>query len=421
MNTIPLSTLRPQSVDCSRVDAVDTETMNAARRIVESVRTHGDGALTGFISDFENRQGDDLILPRPHLKKVFETLPNETRTLLIRTHERIRSFADAQRAQLSNMTVATPGGAAGHSVAAVDHAGCYAPGGRFPLPSSVLMTATTARSAGVTEVTVITPSAQDVMLAAAFIAGADRVLWAGGAHAIAAAAYGTESVSAVDVIVGPGNRWVTAAKAIVSGRVGIDMLAGPSELVVVGGPDAKPSIVAADLLAQAEHDPDARPILVTTDGALIGAVNAAILDQLQTLETAEIAEQALKNGFAVLCDTWDEAVQVVDEIAPEHLELIGQEPEARQDQFRHYGGLFIGESAAEVLGDYGYGPNHVLPTGRTARYAGGLSVFNFLRIRTWMRIDNPGEAQGTVRDAEALARIEGLMGHSRSAALRKVT
>ena len=282
------------------------------------------------------------------------------------------------------------------------------------------MTAATAKAAGVPRVTVVTPSTEDVMLGAAFVAGADQVLWAGGAHAVAAVAYGTQTIPAADVIVGPGNRWVTAAKAIVSDREGIDMLAGPSELVVVADETANPNVVAADLLAQAEHDPDARPILVTTAPSVVDAVNAAISEQLSDLETAAIARDALTNGFAVVCESWDEAAQVVDTIAPEHLELLGPQAEALEGTIKHYGGLFVGANAAEVLGDYGYGPNHVLPTGRTARYTGGLSVFNFVRIRTWMRIDDTVQAQGPVKDAIAMGRIEGLVGHARSAEYRRI-
>jgi phosphoribosyl-ATP pyrophosphohydrolase/phosphoribosyl-AMP cyclohydrolase/histidinol dehydrogenase len=279
------------------------------------------------------------------------------------------------------------------------------------------MTAITARVAGVSHVIVASPRPAPVTLAAAYVAGADALLPCGGAQAIAALAHGAGPVAACDVIVGPGNRWVTAAKQLVSGQVGIDMLAGPSELVVLvtADADADPDTIAADLLAQAEHDPDALPILVTTDPGLPARVDAALAAQLAVLPTAETARPAVANGFAVLCDDLETAIRVCDTLAPEHLEVLSPDAEGLRTRFRHYGGLFLGHGAAEVLGDYGAGPNHVLPTGGTARHVGGLSVFTFLRVRTWMAMDAPGPL---ARDAAALARLEGLEGHARSAERR---
>jgi len=212
---------------------------------------------------------------------------------------------------------------------------------------------------------------------------------------------------------------VTAAKYLVSGMVGIDMLAGPSELVVAADDTVSPDLIAADLLAQAEHDPDARPILVTTHRAVIDAVNRALVEQLATLETSAIAQAALRNGYAVLCEDVSEVAATIDRLAPEHLELLGPSIEPLASVITHYGGLFVGSGSAEVLGDYGAGPNHVLPTGGTARNTGGLSVFTFLRVRTWMRIDSLAEAQTLVADTEQLANLEGLVGHARSAAVRR--
>ena len=408
----------PNTVRRAQQMAVDKETQNIARSIVTNVREGGDLALIEYIQQFENRMPKQLMLAQGDLAKAFERLPRDVQSLLQRTAKRIETFAQAQKNCVTGLSTPIEGGIAGHDVAPVDSAACYAPGGRFPLPSSVLMTALTARVAGVTNVYVVTPADADIMLGAAYVAGADGLIQAGGAHAVAAVAYGTESVPAVDVVVGPGNRWVTAAKSIVSGDVGIDMLAGPSELLVVADETACPETVAADLLAQAEHDPDARPILVTQTASVIGAVNRAIDAQLKLLSTAEIARAALANGGAFLCESDDEVIRVVNTIAPEHLELIGPKAERLSKFIRHYGGLFIGCNAAEVLGDYGAGPNHTLPTGGTARFSGGLSVFNFLRIRTWMRIDNIGDAASMIKDAEALANLEGLSGHARAAKCR---
>jgi phosphoribosyl-ATP pyrophosphohydrolase/phosphoribosyl-AMP cyclohydrolase/histidinol dehydrogenase len=411
-----LRRLRPDALPSLRRAAVDADTLTAASVIVEDVRARGEVALRAHATRLGDLpEGAPLVLNRDALKRAFDAQPAEVQALLERTAARVRAFAVAQRAALSAVDVEVPGGRAGHDIRAVDRAACYAPGGRFPLPSSVLMTAVTARVAGVAHVIVASPRPAPVTLAAAHVADADALLCVGGAHAIAALAFGAGPVPACDVIVGPGNRWVTAAKQLVSGQVGIDMLAGPSELVVLADDSADPETVAADLLAQAEHDPDALPILVTTSDPLIDQVNEALRAQLAVLPTAETATAAVSEGFAVLCATLDEAVDVCDALAPEHLEVMTQDAEALQLRLRHYGGLFVGHGAAEVLGDYGAGPNHVLPTGGTARQTGGLSVFTFLRVRTWLRMHAPAEL---ARDAAALARLEGLEGHARSAERR---
>lgn len=412
----------PGEVQSLLRDPVDPETLRRASEIVEAVRTGGAEALRSHAERFgEVVPGAPLMLDRDGMKAVWDSLPEADRALLTRTAERIRAFATMQRHSIAPVEMPIPGGFAGQSVEPVERAGCYAPGGRYPLPSSVLMTAVTARAAGVEHVTVASPKPAPITIAAAWAAGADQLLCTGGAHTIAAFAYGIPGlVERCDAIVGPGNRWVTAAKKLVSGLVAIDMLAGPSELVVFADQKADARTVAADLLAQAEHDPDALPILVTNHEPLIDATNAELERQLATLPTAETARAALRNGYAVLAPTPDAAIEVVDRLAPEHLELLLENANVVAPRLRHWGGLFIGAGTAEVLGDYGAGPNHTLPTGGTARFTGGLSVFHFLRIRTWMRIDAPAEAQELVADSIALARHEGLEAHARSAELRRL-
>ena len=405
-----------------RRDAVDAATLDGAKRIVDAVRDGGEAALREHAERFGDlAPGAPLVFARAELEAAAAGLAPEDLALLERTAARIRAFAEAQRAALGPIAVPVPGGRAGHTVAPVERAGCYAPGGRFPLPSSVLMTVVTARAAGVPVVWVASPRPTAMTLAAAAVAGADALLAVGGAQAIAALAYGAGPVPACDVVVGPGNRWVTAAKQLVSGRVRIDMLAGPSELVILADASADPETVAADLLGQAEHDPDAVPILVTTDATLPDRVAAALERRLLDLPTAATARAALDNGFAVVARDLDEAARACDQLAPEHLELALPRAvaDALAPRLSHYGGLFVGHAAAEVFGDYGAGPNHVLPTGGTARFSGGLSVFDFLRVRTWLAIDDPAAAQVLVRDATALARHEGLEAHARSAERRK--
>jgi phosphoribosyl-ATP pyrophosphohydrolase/phosphoribosyl-AMP cyclohydrolase/histidinol dehydrogenase len=414
-----LRTIAPDEVPELRRDPVDADAHATALEIVRDVRERGEAALREHAEKFGDIEpGAPLLVPRAKLEEALEDIDEDDRTLLERTADRIRSFAEAQRLSLKPVEVDVPGGRAGHIVAPVDRAGCYAPGGRFPLPSSVLMTAVTARAAGVQEVWVASPRPAPVTLAAAAISGATGLLAAGGAQAIAALAFGAGDIQPCDAVVGPGNRFVTAAKQIVSGRVAIDMLAGPSELVVCADGSAEPAIVAADLLAQAEHDPDALPVLVTTDEQLIRDVNDELEAQLDGLSTAGTASAALQNGYAVLVPDVDTARRVCDRLAPEHLELHIDDAETEAWRFDHYGGLFIGPGAAEVLGDYGAGPNHTLPTGGTARHTGGLSVLDFLRVRTWLSIDDPTAAAPLVRDAERLADLEGLAAHARAARWR---
>ncbi len=402
-----------------RREAVSPDALAAVASIVADVRREGETALRRHgerLGDLA--PGEPLVRGKLELLAAFNALPEADRELLERTAARIRAFAGAQKQALRDASLDVPGGRAGHRVAPVRSAGCYAPGGRFPLPSSVLMTAVTARVAGVASVWVASPRPAAVTLAAAAVAGADGFLACGGAQAVAALAYGAGPVPACDVVCGPGNRWVTAAKKTVSGDVAIDMLAGPSELVVVADGSADPAVLAADLLAQAEHDDDALPILVALDAGLADRVEAEINRQLETLPTAPTARKAIANGFSVVVDGLDAAAALCDRLAPEHLELVVRDAGAAAPRFSGYGTLFTGPLSAEVLGDYGAGPNHVLPTGGTARFSGGLSVLTFLRARTWLAIDDPAGAAELARDAARLARLEGLEGHARAAERR---
>ena len=418
MSKPTLTTITAAEFNMVRKDPVDEETMIQAGRIVREIRNNGESGLRSAIARYESRNKDPILIERADLQAAYLRLSEEVQEVLARTKARIARFAKAQLDCLKPLDMAIEGGRAGHELRPVSRVGCYAPGGNYPLPSSVLMTAVTAKVAGVKSVIVATPSNDDIMLGAAWLAGADQVLWAGGAHAVAAMAYGLEVMDAVDIIVGPGNRWVTAAKALVMGRVGIDMLAGPSELVVAADDTGQPQTIAADLLGQAEHDTDAVPILVTTSQKLAQEVILACEQQLEVLPTAKIARAALKNGAVVLCSSREEMIEVVNRCAPEHLEIQCADPDLFLREVQHYGGAFVGEDSAEVFGDYGVGPNHVLPTGGTARYTGGLSVFTFVRVRTWMEMGKPAPNDTYVSDAIALANCEGLIAHSRSAQAR---
>jgi len=398
---------------------VNDQTLAAARIIVERVGREGSSAVRHYAARFGERGPEEpLVLSRGDMERALAELDAADQALLRRTADRIRFFASAQRDALGAIDVPIAGGRAGHTIEPVRSAACYAPAGRFPLPSSVLMTAVTARVAGCARVVVASPGAPAIALAAAAVAGADEFLAVGGAHAIAAMAHGCDELEPCDMIAGPGNKWVTAAKQIVSGRVGIDMLAGPTELLIIADDTADPDLIAADLLAQAEHDTEARPMLVLSSPSLLPAVERSLAHRLRFLSGAAVAREALAGGFACLTDSLDQMCAVADALAAEHVEIMTRDAAEVAQRIRNAGAIFIGPSSAEVLGDYGAGPNHTLPTGASARFQGGLSVMNFLRIRTWIEIDDPRRARVLYEDAAALARLEGLVAHGDAARAR---
>ncbi|MGD2042575.1 MAG: histidinol dehydrogenase [Acidimicrobiia bacterium] len=408
----------PSDVSGFAPGALDGQVTADAVQIVEAVRDGGEEALREHavrLGDIEPDQ--QIVIGREDLQEAFASLDGETRGLLERVHGRIESFARAQRDGLSDLNKQVDGGQAGHRWIPVETVGAYAPGGRYPLPSSVLMTVTPARIAGVTSVWLASPHPSHLTLAAAWVAGADGLVAVGGAQAIAALAFGTVSPPC-SLIVGPGNKWVTAAKRHLYGEVGIDGLAGPSEILVIADAEASPARVAADLLAQAEHDVDAVPVLVTTSEDLVERVEKELAAQLADLPTEEVARAAIANGACVLVPSLARAVDVSDSLAPEHLALHVDDPRALALQLRSYGSMFIGSSSAEAFADYGAGPNHVLPTGGGARYQAGLSVFTFLKPATWLAVDDP---QPLVQDTARLARLEGLEAHARAALARSRT
>lgn len=395
---------------------VDSATRRTAATIVEEVRSRGEAAVREYAERFgDSASGEPLVFDRPDLISSLHGIADGERQLLDRTAERIRSFAAAQRSTLHDLDVPVPGGRAGHRWIPVETAGAYAPGGRHPLPSSVLMTVIPARVAGVGTVWVASPRPSPATLAAAAIAGADGLLAVGGAQAVAALAFGVLTPPC-DVVVGPGNRWVTAAKQYLVGEIGIDALAGPSEIVVVADGSADPTLVAADLLAQAEHDPHALPILITDRPELVPSVEIVLAETLPGLSTRDVAEAALAGGYAIVINDFDQAIAACEAIAPEHLALHIEDPDRFADRLKSYGSLFLGQGSAEVLADYGAGPNHVLPTGGTARFQSGLAVTSFLRSPTWMTIPAP---EVLASDAEALASLEGLEAHAGAARARQ--
>ncbi|HVK73612.1 MAG TPA: histidinol dehydrogenase [Kofleriaceae bacterium] len=417
-----LRTLRPEDaafaalLDRSTTFAPDVE--RAVHAIVEAVRTRGDDAVREYTERFDRRSptAGSYEIARDAWRGRAGAVSAEVRRALEHAAERIRWFHEHQRAD--DLEVARGGVRLGLRVSALARVGLYVPGGTARYPSSVLMTAIPAKVAGVAEVVMVTPGASAETLAAAEIAGVDRVFEIGGAQAVAALAYGTATVPRVDKIVGPGNQWVAAAKRIVFGQVDIDSVAGPSEVLIIADDTADPAWVAADLLAQAEHDVEARAILVTTAPALPAAVERALADQLATLPRADIARAALERyGTAVIVADLDAAIDVANRYAPEHLELDVADPHALLPHLTSAGAIFVGKWAAEAAGDYVAGANHVLPTGGAARYASPLGVYDFQRRTSIVEYDRAA-ALADAPIIAALAAVEGLDAHGRSATIR---
>lgn len=403
--------------DRSTTFAPEVEAAVAA--IVAHVRTDGDRAVRRYTEEHDRRSpGPDgsYEIGKDERRARAEVTP-EVRRALELAAERIRWFHQHQHED--ELDVTRDGIRIGLRVAPLARVGLYVPGGTARYPSSVLMTAIPAKVAGVGEVVMVTPGASAETLAAAEIAGVDRVFEIGGAQAVAALAYGTETVPRVDKIVGPGNQWVAAAKRLVFGQVDIDSIAGPSEVLIIADGDADPAWVAADLLAQAEHDREARAILVTTSPALPGKVEAALNEQLATLPRAAIARHALEHrGAAVLVESLDEAVAVANRYAPEHLQLDVADPHALLPRLRTAGAIFVGKWSAEAMGDYVAGANHVLPTGGAARYASPLGVYDFVRRTSIVEYDRKA-AHDDAAVIATLAAVEGLDGHGRAALIRR--
>jgi len=387
----------------------DAATERRAARIVADVRANGDRALRRYAHELDGLTGP-IEVPRGEWERAANTLPRETRRALTAAAAHVRRVAQAQLPRPFRVTVA-PDVVVEQRVIALDRVGCYVPGGLYPLPSSLLMTAIPARVAGVGVIVAVCPRPHPAVLAAALAAGVDRVFQVGGAHAVAALAYGTRLVPRVDKIVGPGNRWVAAAKTLVSGDCGIDFYAGPTEIVIVAatGPAAW---IAADLIAQAEHDADARAVLITPNRRLALGV-AREIDRL--LPDDGPARMALaRHGGIVVTRTIDEAMALANEAAPEHL-VVPSDALARR--VRTAGAVFVGRWTAQVAGDYAIGSNHVLPTAGAARFRGGLHAADFVRLVSVQRVSRRGLV-GLAPTITTLARAEGLEGHARSIEMR---
>ncbi len=402
----------------------DEAVTTTVREIIDAVKQRGDAAVVEYTNRFDRMQAAgmaDLVLDESRLGAALESIPVEQRQALEVAAERLRSYHQHQKMESWSYTEAD-GTLLGQQVTPLDRVGLYVPGGKATYPSSVLMNAIPAHVAGVEDIIMVVPTpdgeVNELVLAAACIAGVTRVFTIGGAQAVAALAHGTETIPQVDKIVGPGNIYVATAKSMVFGRVGIDMIAGPSEILVVCDGNTDPDWIAMDLFSQAEHDEDAQSILVSPDGAFLDKVQASIDKLVVEMERQDIIRTSLSaRGALIEVKDMAQAVEVANYIAPEHLELSVEDPQAMARQIRHAGAIFMGRYTAEALGDYCAGPNHVLPTSRTARFSSPLGVYDFQKRSSLIMCSAEGASElGKV--ASVLARGESLTAHARSAEYR---
>ena len=401
----------------------DPQLVDTVQNIITDIRQRGDAALLEYTNRFDQRHATlaDLEIPLPMLHDAIGNIPEQLKQALETSANRIRSYHEKQK-QESWMYEDKQGNKLGQQISPLDRVGVYVPGGKAAYPSSVLMNVIPAKVAGVNEIIMVVPCPQGehnpLVLAAAAIAGVDKIFSIGGAQAVAALAYGTDTVPRVDKIVGPGNKFVATAKRLVFGMVGIDMIAGPSEILIISDGDADPDWIAMDMFAQSEHDEEASSILISPDAGFLAAVTASINRLLPAMERSEIITTALENnGALILCRDMQEAVNLTNQFAPEHLELAVADPEKLLPEIRHAGAIFMGRYTAEVLGDYCAGPNHVLPTSRTARFSSPLGVYDFQK-RSSVIMCTENSVQELANVASTIAHGEGLTAHARSAEYR---
>lgn len=404
----------------------DVQLTKTVMDIIDNVRTHGDQALIEYAAKFDHTAMKTIKISEETVRAAYDQVDSKTVETIRFSADQIRFFAEKQRECLKDLDIQTkvPGLEVGHRMIPVERCGCYVPAGRHPLPSSALMGVIPAKVAGVKQVAACSPSfhgfktIHPTVLVAMDIAGADEIYCMGGAQAIAAFAYGTQSIPKVDLIVGPGNRFVTEAKRQVLGDVGIDSLAGPSEVLVLADETANPLFVAIDLLAQAEHDPNAKPILVCTSQEVIDKAVKEVERLLAILETRDVASQSWNdNGAVYLADSINEAVAISNDIAPEHLEVQVKDEREVAKKLLHYGSMFVGHYAPVAFGDFVSGPNHTLPTMRTARYSNGVWVGTYIKTPFHQFVSKEG-CRNLAEPCMRFAEVEGLYAHRDSVRLR---
>ncbi|HNS05773.1 MAG TPA: histidinol dehydrogenase [Candidatus Saccharicenans sp.] len=419
-----LKICRAEELEKTFFDYAEPECLEDVRKIIKEVRQKGDEALKKFTILYDDVSLDDFRVSQQEIKRAEKKVDSSLKKAMAQAAENLKVMSRSQLNSLKNLKrKIKPGVIAEQKIIPINRVGIYVPGGRYPLFSSLLMAAIPARLAGVKEVIVCSPpsfegSLHPVLLYAARLSRVDEIYKLGGAQAVAAMALGTESIKKVDKIVGPGNLYVTAAKKELFGQAGIDFIAGPTELLIIADEKANPAFIAADLIAQAEHDLRARPVLITTEIALAKKVNKEIEEQVKRVSTRETAKRSLaKNGIIIIVKKLEEAIALANRMAPEHLAVFLEKPEQIIDKLLNYGSLFVGEYTSEVLGDYSSGLNHILPTNSASRYTGGLSVRDFLKFQTVLRVSKKGLSEIGPATRQ-LAEAEGLEGHANSIKIR---
>lgn len=401
---------------------LEFEAISSVEEIAKEVKNQGDIAVKKYTMQFDSEDLDSFLISKKEIKKAYKEVDKGTIQTIKKSIENVKKFSKKQIKCLKKLKTKIDKNELGHKIIPIESVGCYIPGGNYPLLSSAVMTIVPAKVAGVKEVVACSPKIRPETIVACDLAGADKIYRIGGVQAIAGMAYGTETVTKVNKIVGPGNKYVTAAKKYVFGEVGIDFLAGPSEVMIIADETANAEFVAADMLAQCEHDLDARAFLICLNEDFALEVEKSAQKLLEELSTREIAAKSFEKSFAVIVKSIDEAVMIANKKAPEHLELCFKDKYIKKyiNKFTNYGSLFIGNYSAEVYGDYCSGTNHVLPTNEVSKYSGGLSVFDFIKIQTYQIISERGNKLISPF-ASKLAQIEGLEAHKLAADIRKFT
>ncbi len=409
-----------EKIENNFFEKIEFEEISSVVEIIREIKINGDEAVKKYSKQFDGEDLEAFLISDYEIKNAYSKVDEKTIKAIKKSIQNVKKFSKKQLNCLKSLKVKIDNNELGHKIIPIESVGCYIPGGNYPLLSSAVMTIIPAKIAGVKEVIACSPKIRPETIVACDLAGADKIYKIGGAQAIAAMAYGTQSISKVNKIVGPGNKYVTAAKKYVFGEVGIDFLAGPSEVMIIADETANPEFVSADMLAQCEHDADARAFLVCTGENFANLVKIFAQKQLENLSTKEIASKSFEKSFAVIVKSIEEAVDIANKKAPEHLELCFKDSRKFIEKFKNYGSLFIGNYSAEVYGDYCSGTNHVLPTNEVSKYSGGLSVFDFVKVQTYQMISKKGNLKIS-ETASKLAEIEGLQAHKFASVVRKFT
>ncbi len=412
--------ITPKQIPREFFEYKEIEEIEVVKKILNDVKKQGDKAVRKYTTKFDKINLTNFEITKKEIRQAYKQVDKKTIIALKKAAKNIRIFAKKQLEQYADFEIGIDkSNKIGQKIIPLEKVGCYVPGGLYPLPSSALMSIIPAKIAGVKEIIVCSPKIKSVTIVAASLAGATRIFNVGGVQAIGVMAYGTETIPKVDKIVGPGNKYVTAAKKEVYGVCGIDFIAGPSEVMIIADDSGNAGYIAADLLAQLEHDVNASACLITDSKKLAAEVNKELEIQLSQLKTKSVAEKSIRNCLIILVNNLENAIEIANKKAPEHLELqINNRKNAKKifSKLRNYGSLFIGKYAAEVFGDYCSGTNHILPTNNAARYTAGLSVKDFIKVCTYQKSNKADK--NLIATASVLARVEGLDAHRKAALVR---